>query len=172
MSDDSASPSFLELFTGIADELGEDREGIAGGFVIVLDWLERRCLENPTFFSRFRTIDDLRHYLRRSLQNQSSRAARRWARERPIEPLLAEALFTGDEASPVEQAADQEFVELASDAIARLPSKERAVVRCVLLEERSMRGAAEILGLSKSTVSRLYGQAIYKLSQELANCNF
>jgi len=73
----------------------------------------------------------------------------------------------GDE-DPLGALLTQERVHLVSEAIARLPEREKIVVTLYYHEELTMKEVGAVLGLTESRVSQLHSQAMLRLKVPLS----
>ncbi len=70
-------------------------------------------------------------------------------------------------ASPYDKTSRQRFLERLSEAIAKLPERERMVVGLYYEKEMNLREIGTLLGVSESRVSQLLGQAMIRLRARL-----
>jgi RNA polymerase sigma factor for flagellar operon FliA len=54
-----------------------------------------------------------------------------------------------------------------TDAMERLPERQRKVLVLYYYEELYMKEIGEVLGLSESRISQLHSRALYRLSREM-----
>ena len=69
--------------------------------------------------------------------------------------------------TPEEQAIVNDLKQVALGALDRLPNRERALVRGVYLEDRTIDEVARELGISKSWASRVHGKALDSLRRQI-----
>ncbi len=69
--------------------------------------------------------------------------------------------------TPEDRAIAREQKQAALEALESLPERERLLLRCVYLEERSIDEVARQLGISKSWASRVHGKALDKLRRQI-----
>ncbi len=74
----------------------------------------------------------------------------------------------GDE-DPLGALLSQERVEIVSDAIGRLPEREKLVVSLYYHDDLTMKEVGAVLGLTESRVSQLHSQAMLRLKGYLHN---
>ena len=69
--------------------------------------------------------------------------------------------------SPDAQCEREEAIRCLSQAIERLPDRDRLVVTMYFLEELRLKEIGEVLGLSESRVSRVLNSALFQLGESL-----
>jgi RNA polymerase sigma factor for flagellar operon FliA len=79
------------------------------------------------------------------------------------ERVNLEKLLDGSDADPMQALLSRERVDLVSEAIRRLPDKERTVIALYYHEGITMKEAGAVLGLTESRVSQLHAQALLRL---------
>jgi len=79
------------------------------------------------------------------------------------ERVNLEKLLDGDGTDPIQALLSRERVDLVSEAIRRLPDKERTVIALYYHEGITMKEAGAVLGLTESRVSQLHAQALLRL---------
>lgn len=79
---------------------------------------------------------------------------------------LAE-LISDKSISPLERMQENEHRRLLTDAIEKLPERERQVIALYYLEELTMKEIGEVLGVTESRVSQLRTQAVSRLRTNL-----
>src|SRR5262249_20515567 len=70
--------------------------------------------------------------------------------------------------NPQEALSETEMREALSEAIARLPEREKLVVTLYYYEELTLREIGEVLGVTESRVSQLHTKAILRLKARLS----
>jgi RNA polymerase sigma factor for flagellar operon FliA len=79
------------------------------------------------------------------------------------ERLNLERSYEDGEEDPLGALLTQERVELVTEAIAKLPEREKVVVTLYYHEELTMKEVGAVLGLTESRVSQLHSQAMLRL---------
>lgn len=79
------------------------------------------------------------------------------------ERLPIEKLLEGGPGDPMQAVLSRERVELVSQAVERLPEKERVVIALYYHEGLTMREVGAVLDLTESRVSQLHAQALLRL---------
>ena len=84
-----------------------------------------------------------------------------------IEPrpadLDVDQLLGGESIDPIQAVLSRERVELVSEAVSRLPEKEKTVIALYYHEGITMREVGAVLDLTESRVSQLHSQALLRL---------
>jgi RNA polymerase sigma factor for flagellar operon FliA len=73
------------------------------------------------------------------------------------------------DADPLRALLSQERVHLVSDAIGRLPEREKLVIALYYNEDLTMKEVGGVLGLTESRVSQLHSQAMLRLKRYLTS---
>ena len=81
---------------------------------------------------------------------------------------LIDTLADTEGPEPQSALAETEMKEALSEAIARLPEREKLVVTLYYYEELTLREIGEVLGVTESRVSQLHTKAILRLKARLA----
>jgi RNA polymerase sigma factor FliA len=81
---------------------------------------------------------------------------------------LIDTLEDEDAPNPQEALSQTELREALSEAIARLPEREKLVVTLYYYEELTLREIGEVLGVTESRVSQLHTKAILRLKARLS----
>ena len=81
---------------------------------------------------------------------------------------LIDTLEDADAPNPQEALSQTELREALSEAIARLPEREKLVVTLYYYEELTLREIGEVLGVTESRVSQLHTKAILRLKARLS----
>ncbi|KPK66189.1 MAG: hypothetical protein AMK73_00865 [Planctomycetes bacterium SM23_32] len=82
--------------------------------------------------------------------------------QNPLEELLV-----SDAETPLDELERQERMERLSQAVQRLPEREKQIIVMYYYEDLYMAEMAEILGVSESRVSQLHTRALYNLTRKL-----
>jgi len=85
------------------------------------------------------------------------------------ERFEAERYLEGNQPDPLAALLTRERVDIVTEAIRRLPEKERIVISLYYHEALTMREVGEVLGLTESRVSQLHSQALLRLKGALAD---
>ena len=79
--------------------------------------------------------------------------------------------FQSESPSPFDDVAKQRFRRRLTDAITRLPERERLTLALYYNEELNLKEIGEILGVSESRVSQIHSQAAHRLKSRLTEWN-
>lgn len=93
-----------------------------------------------------------------------------------FEELIAEGDYQQDDIhgttpGPFDDVAKQRFRRKLTDAITRLPERERLTLALYYNEELNLKEIGEILGVSESRVSQIHSQAAHRLKSRLLEWN-
>ena len=119
----------------------------------VFVWFDERAAEEPGFLARrFDGIRALRAYVRRALLND----ARRTERQKRLE----EPLGTSEPAQEGREPMGAVDLRHLREAMATLPMEQQRVLMAIVVENRRVKDVAEMLGLHRKKVSRLFAEAL------------
>jgi RNA polymerase sigma factor (sigma-70 family) len=108
-----------------------------------------------TFLAAWRQLDQLREvgrlraWLCGIARHLASKTRRRWSREALVTPVTEPAAETRD-ADPFERVSERESEQLVREALGKVPEAYREVLVLYYREQRSVREAAEALGISEA----------------------
>lgn len=86
-------------------------------------------------------------------------------------PVLGDALADGAVSDPGRSLEQAELLEHLTEAIQRLPDRQRRIIVLYYNQHLTMKQIAKVLGITESRVSQLHASAIFKLSVELRKYN-
>ncbi len=147
------------------------------------DVVQDTVLDAVAVFEHFeyRGPDSFRRWLQRILETRLALAQRHYlgrekrdlAREVPLAPpdpersARARSGLAASATSPSNRAIGDERRAGLLERLEHLPEDQRAVVRLMKLEERSLSEAAAVLGRSENAVKKLLARALVRLGEEL-----